>query len=745
MDHQNTFRKTLSRLIYFFPIQLVFVHLKKSQQLLVFWILLFLIVSGKFGEKYGILYLFLDPEYLGNVNFVSYLIVGFALGGFVMAFNIASYVNNGFRFPFLATQERPFLKYCINNSFIPLLFIGYYSWLIIDFKLAFETESFIDVVYNLLGFYVGYAIIILLAMTYFINTNKDFFKLFGVKDGLDDTLVRLTSHKQHKEWFSDTFNNKAWHVESYLVKPFKLKLARDFSHYNKDQLNQVFKQNNLNASIFELIAIISIFLLGLFREVDGFVIPAGASLLLLFTILVMLTSAIRSWLYGWTFPVFVVVFLMINALSQFNTFTYSNKVFGLEHMSPPVEYNPKPLSADTLQEDSLYHVNILNYWKTKNKKPQQKPKLILFNVSGGGSRASMWAFRVMQYLDSISNGASSNHMHLITGSSGGMIGAAYFRELINIRQEVPSFDINKLMYTYDLGKDLLNPIVFSLAINDYFIRFQKFEYEGEQYWKDRGYAFEQRLNRNTRGYLDKPMSAYLTKEMHAQLPMMLLSPAIINDGKILLTANHPLSFMCQDNLGSGISMNENVEYSRLLSGKKPLNTRFISALRMSATFPYIMPTLELPTSPTLEIIDAGLRDNYGLKTSLRYLYQFREWVNENTSGVVLIQVRYGKQQAQIKAKDNSNSIIQNLTAPFGSVYGNLFTIQDYNNNASINYANGWMNKKIELIDFVLNAEEEKPISLSWHLTQRERKKVMHSIYEEGNQKAARKVLDLINQ
>lgn len=745
MDHQKTFRKTLSRLIYFFPIQLVFVHLKKSQQLLVFWILLFLIVSGKFGEKYGILYLFLDPEYLGNVNFVSYLIVGFALGGFVMAFNIASYVNNGFRFPFLATQERPFLKYCINNSFIPLLFIGYYSWLIIDFKLAFETESFIDVVYNLLGFYVGYAIIILLAMTYFINTNKDFFKLFGVKDGLDDTLVRLTSHKQHKEWFSDTFNNKAWHVESYLVKPFKLKLARDFSHYNKDQLNQVFKQNNLNASIFELIAIISIFLLGLFREVDGFVIPAGASLLLLFTILVMLTSAIRSWLYGWTFPVFVVVFLMINAFSQFNTFTYSNKVFGLEHTSPPVEYNPKPLSADTLQADSLYHVNILNYWKTKNKKPQQKPKLILFNVSGGGSRASMWAFRVMQYLDSISNGASSNHMHLITGSSGGMIGAAYFRELINIRQEVPSFDINKLMYTYDLGKDLLNPIVFSLAINDYFIRFQKFEYEGEQYWKDRGYAFEQRLNRNTRGYLDKPMSAYLTKEMHAQLPMMLLSPAIINDGKILLTANHPLSFMCQDNLGSGISMNENVEYSRLLSGKKPLNTRFISALRMSATFPYIMPTLELPTSPTLEIIDAGLRDNYGLKTSLRYLYQFREWVNENTSGVVLIQVRYGKQQAQIKAKDNSNSIIQNLTAPFGSVYGNLFTIQDYNNNASINYANGWMNKKIERIDFVLNAEEEKPISLSWHLTQRERKKVMHSIYEEGNQKAARKVLDLINQ
>lgn len=743
MDQPVTFRKRLSRLIYFFPIQLVFVHLKKSQQLLIFWILLFLIISGNFGDKYGILYLFLDPEYLGKVNFTSYLIVGFALGGFVMAFNIASYVNNGFRFPFLATQERPFLKYCINNSFIPLIFIGYYSWLIIDFKLEYETQEIIEVVYNLLGFYVGYAVIILLAMTYFINTNKDFFKLFGIKDG-DETLVRLASHKQHKEWFTDTFNNKAWHVESYLVRPFKLKLARDFSHYNKDQLNQVFKQNNLNASIFEIVAIISILLLGLFREIDAFVIPAGASLLLLFTILVMLASAIRSWLYGWTFVAFVAVFLIINTLTQFDSFTYSNKVYGLSYESPPSRYNPQPVNSDTLTTDSLYHINILNNWKNKNKRDTKKPKLILFNVSGGGSRASMWAFHVMQYLDSISKGKSSDQIHLITGSSGGMIGAAYFRELMNLRQENTELDINEQVYNYDLGKDLLNPIIFSLAVNDYFIRFQKFEYDNQLYWKDRGFAFEQRLNRNTRGYLDKPMSAYFSKEVSAELPMMILSPAIINDGKILLTANHPLSFMCQDLEGGKYTMNENVEYSRLLSGKKPLNTRFLSALRMSATFPYIMPTIELPTEPTLEILDAGLRDNYGIKTSLRYLFHFKDWVNENTSGVVVIQVRYGKQQAEVKAKGNSNSLLQNLTAPFGSVYGNLFNIQDYNNNASINYANGWMSEQIQLIDFVLNAGEEKPISLSWHLTERERNKVMQSIYEDGNQKAAEKVLDLVN-
>jgi hypothetical protein len=745
MSQTTPFRTLLSRLIYFFPIQLLLVHFKKSQQLLIFWILLFLMVAGNFGEKYGIRYLFLDPEYLGKVNFLSYLIVGFAFGGFVMAFNIASYVNNGFRFPFLATQERPFFKYCVNNSLIPILFGCYYSWLIIDLKIGSDAESLIEVIADLLGFYIGYAIIIVLSMTYFINTNKDIFKLFGISDALDKGFVRFTSHKRHKEWFTDTFNNKAWHVESYLSQPFKLKLVRDFSHYSKTQLNQVFKQNNLNASIFEVVSIISILLLGFLREIDTFVIPAGASLLLLFTILVMLASAIRSWLYGWTFVVFIGIFLIINGLSKFDVFTYTNKVYGLDYNEPKAVYAPSVASAEKLKADSIYHIEILNKWKSKNSfSGNKKPKIILLNVSGGGTRASMWAFKVMQHLDSVTDGKSSNHIHLITGSSGGMIGAAYFRELLHQQQENPSFKLHSRKYNYDLGEDLLNPIVFSIAVNDFFIRFQKFKYDDQKYWKDRGYSFEKQLNKNTRGWLDKPIGAYREKELKSQLPLMILSPAIINDGKILLTANHPLSFMCQQKTKSGIVLNEFVEFRKLLQEKQPLNTRFLSALRMSATFPYIMPTVTLPTSPSLEIIDAGLRDNYGVKTSLQYLFQFRDWIAENTSGVVIVQVRYGKAQAQIKAKENSNSILQNLTAPFGSVYGNLFNIQDYNNHASYRFATGWLNSPVDIVDFILNTEEEKPISLSWHLTKREREKVMQSIHEENNQKATQKVVDLID-
>ena len=108
----------INQLVYFFPLQLLFVHLKKNQQLLLFWIILFLAIFKGLGLKYGIPYLFLAPEYLGKLSFSSYFIVGFALGGFVTAFNISSYIMNGFRFPFLATLSKPFLKYAINNSTI---------------------------------------------------------------------------------------------------------------------------------------------------------------------------------------------------------------------------------------------------------------------------------------------------------------------------------------------------------------------------------------------------------------------------------------------------------------------------------------------------------------------------------------------------------------------------------------------------------------------------------------------------
>jgi hypothetical protein len=85
-----------------------------------------------------------------------------------------------------------------------------------------------------------------------------------------------------------------------------------------------------------------------------------------------------------------------------------------------------------------------------------------------------------------------------------------------------------------------------------------------------------------------------------------------------------------------------------------------TAVRMNATFPFISPAVSLPTSPKRRIVDAGYYDNYGVSLLNALMSQsssqcaeydetkqsgaggpfcFREWVRENTSGILLLEIR----------------------------------------------------------------------------------------------------------
>ena len=82
--------KFFTKVIYFFPVQLLFLHIKRNHILLLFWLVLFLYVSGNLGVGFGIDTLFLAPIYMGQIGPWSFLIMGFSLGGFIMAFHIYS-------------------------------------------------------------------------------------------------------------------------------------------------------------------------------------------------------------------------------------------------------------------------------------------------------------------------------------------------------------------------------------------------------------------------------------------------------------------------------------------------------------------------------------------------------------------------------------------------------------------------------------------------------------------------------
>ena len=93
------------------PIQLRVLHLRSHLVLLFFWGVLAAFSAGLAGRFFGMHYLMLTPEYLGEVNFWSFFITGAAFGCMVMIWHLTTYLLCSNRFPFLATLSAPFTKY----------------------------------------------------------------------------------------------------------------------------------------------------------------------------------------------------------------------------------------------------------------------------------------------------------------------------------------------------------------------------------------------------------------------------------------------------------------------------------------------------------------------------------------------------------------------------------------------------------------------------------------------------------
>ncbi|MBI4930454.1 MAG: patatin-like phospholipase family protein [Bacteroidetes bacterium] len=745
------------RFIFFFPFQLLFLHLKKNILLLSIWGLLFGIVTQSFAPRYGIPYLFLNPEYLDEVSALSYFIVGFACGGFTMAFNIASYILNSFRFPFLATLSHPFTKYCINNYIIPCVFLFVYVWNIISFLRGEQIYSVTEIMTFVGGFLGGFTLFVVVTLLYFFRTNKDIHRMFGVKPQEEkDTKLLQRFQKRSDSWKNPYLikESRDWYVETYLSNLFRVRLVRAVRHYKREMLKKVFSQNYRNAGIYSSIAIITLLGFGFFREVPFLMFPAGASVFLLLTMLIMLPVPLYTIFKGWAPVVLLLFMVVLNYLYQFDFFNNINKVYGLNYETEKAIFNNKRLNEfasqkDTAAADFKNMIEILNKWRLKNLKStlekNEKPKFVIVCTSGGGLRSSLWTFQSLQFADSLLQGELMKHIALITGASGGMIGAAYLRERYWQSQSGKA-NLYSQNYLSDVSKDILNSVAFSIATSDWFLSLQKVSYGKYKYNKDRGYVFEERMDENLGNVFEgKRLFDYRLVESEAIVPMMIFSPTIVNDGRKLIVSSLPVSFLTQNAKTANLhvtQLNDGIEFSRFFRKQSADSILFTSVLRMSSTFPYITPIVSLPSEPAIEIMDAGMRDNYGIEVALKYLYVFKNWIETNTSGVVIIQIRDRHKEFPIE-ENPLPTMMGALTRPLGSFYGNLFYMQDFTQSQEIEFISSWFNGQIDIVDFDLKNEVPDKISLSWHLTNHEKQKVANSIDLPENRESIDKLRRLL--
>ncbi len=731
----------LSRLYAFLPVRLFLETLRRNHSLLLIWLLLFLFIARMLGYQYGIHSLFLAPEYLGRVDLLSFLILGFTTGIFIMSFHMSSYITIAYQFPVIATFRKPFLRFSMNNLFIPVSFLLVYLGTSMHYQLKDQLIPLPEVLENLLSFLAGIVLFYGVTFGYFNVMNRSLENLFSLSRGrlgqwkIARPLKRIA--EQDLRWKTENAPQEtkgSTHIRLYLDTPVRIRRASHGLPFPVEAAQTILNRNRTFALVFIFFLFLTLILLGIYVNRPVFAIPAAASIMLIFSMSLFIYDLFYVLFKDyalWFFLAFLIVIYFM--MSSGFVVHREGRVFGLKYgpvaQEREIVLDPAPGQAGKDRKETLA---ILERWKNHMRQQgEEKPPLVVINSCGGGLKAALWSYYAIAYADSMLHHRLMPHVRLMTGASGGMVGAAYLRELWLRREEGYAGADSVTRRFRDLSQDMLNPIVLFLALKDWSVNFQHVEYNGEIYRRDRGWALEHKLNKNTGFILDKPLVAYRLPEEEARIPMMFLTPTSLTDGRQMLISPLPAAYMCGEvSVARFPSM---VEFLRAYEARGSEQIRFTSALRMNATYPVISPLVKLPGTPRVTVMDAGFRDNFGYIASVRFLYVFRDWINKNTGGVILISLGIDK---------NLPSSAGKFFDPFRNLYSDFFNIQMLNGQEMIDNLRPLFPVGLEVVRLDLN-ERNKKISLSWQLTRQEKKYVRASIHSGENEQALEKLRERI--
>lgn len=730
-----------------FPVQLLFLHFRKYQVILLFWFILFSTINGNFMKGYGADSLYLAPEYLGNVNAVSTALVGMSIGMFIMSWNISTFILFSKNFRFLAATTNPFLKYCINNAGIPIIFLGFYFYRAYEFTRYKELVSPTEILFLAGGFLSGLILILAVSFIYFFRADRSILRrLLPQMTNPDEYITHLRPVKE--TYHTESLIKVEWYFES----PARLRPTRDVRHYTVEFIDSLFKRHHFAAILCVFVAFIFLIIIGFFLESPFFQIPAAASITVFFSILIGVAGAFSYFLQSWSIPYLIALLLLVNFFYKIDWIDPRNKGYGLnyQNVTERPTYTREGLmqlcSPEKVQADRRNMISILEKWKARQ--GTEKPMLVVLNTSGGGHRSATFTMSVLQQLDSLTKGSIMKNIFLVSGASGGMIGATYFRELYRQREEGRNIHLQDRRYVDDIASDVLNPLFSSFVARDLLAPAQKFTANGYTYVKDRGYAFEEKLNMNTHGALNKQIKDYAVDEKEAKIPLMFFNSVVTRDSRKMLISTQPVSFMMQgwqDTTRIPEMDPDVIDFGAFFAKQDPYGLRLLTALRMNATFPVVLPNVWLPSEPVIDVMDAGLRDNYGQETTLRFLEAFDSWISANTSGVLVIQVR-DRSPGGWEYPYVSDDITDHVTKPFLLLQHNWFKMMEFFQNDMLSYYSENPGRKVHKVLFqYAAANEENKAALNFHLGKREKLDIIASVHSQANKESFRKLIGLLKR
>ena len=142
-------------------------------------------------------------------------------------------------------------------------------------------------------------------------------------------------------------------------------------------------------------------------------------------------------------------------------------------------------------------------------------------------------------------------------------------------------------------------------------------------------------------------------------------------------------------------------------------------------------------------MDAGLRDNAGTETTLRFLDNFKDWIAANTSGVLLLQLR-DRPMDEWEEKE-PNNLTDMVVTPATMLQHNWFKLQGYSMNDQFSYFCS-ATQNIPLTKAVIMYQPRKPdkgATLNFHLSAREKIDIQESLNMDVNKKYMMEIQQLL--
>ena len=258
-------------------------------------------------------------------------------------------------------------------------------------------------------------------------------------------------------------------------------------------------------------------------------------------------------------------------------------------------------------------------------------------------------------------------------------------------------------------------------------------------YRDRGRALEEAFQEVTGGVLAAPLRSLAAGEKAGWRPSLVFSPMLVEDGRRLLISNLNLASLTEAR-GRGLAARDDLlsvsslEFFKLFPDCADF--RLSTAARMSASFPYVSPGVALPTEPSRRVVDAGYYDNYGVDLATSWLDDQSAWLVNNTSGVVLIQIRddWGERMERSVAERGERTLwgtgLTWLTTPLEGVLAARQAVMSFRNDGQIEV----LSQRFEQLagpDFFTTVTFGLPeeISLSWYLTADERRRILSAFDE----------------